>query len=421
MALRNMMKFLKDKKEAPLPQKAQEESGVFLTGEDFPIFRADEVNLAQYQKVPLTELAVLGAAFSTLPESARTITKLVTTNAATDVPIFAGLWPHGVAGTMVDKGLGFSGNIVGNLPGGGTGITGRMRYQLLGQGLPVTNVTNTIVPFDPMNMMVAAALISMNNKLDALQAKAEEILQFLKKEKQAAQRGNLNMLAEIMEEYKQNDQNEKLCALRAVAVQNIKNKAYQDIEFYEGQILDRLKTQKGFHGMQRARELQEEVTADFYEYRLANYLYAYSSFLEILLQKQFGLAAAAAEKMKKYARKYKELYHECRTQIANYQRSAIEAKLLGGIGSVTRTVGEKIAAVPVLSKGPVDEAMISAGNTMGRYNKKIVAQKLEEFSLLEESGMEPFIGNVGRLDLLYTRADAMLTDGENLYLLTKAA
>lgn len=29
MALRNMMKFLKDKKEAPLPQKAQEESGFF--------------------------------------------------------------------------------------------------------------------------------------------------------------------------------------------------------------------------------------------------------------------------------------------------------------------------------------------------------------------------------------------------------
>ena len=185
MALRNMMKFLKDKKEAPLPQKAQEESGFFLTGEDFPIFRADEVNLAQYQKVPLTELAVLGAAFSTLPESARTITKIVSTNAATDVPIFAGLWPHGVAGTMVDKGLGFSGNIVGNLPGGGTGITGRMRYQLLNQGLPVTNITNTIVPFDPMNMMVAAALISMNNKLDALQAKAEEILQFLKKEKKS--------------------------------------------------------------------------------------------------------------------------------------------------------------------------------------------------------------------------------------------
>ncbi len=29
MALRNMMKFLKDKKKAPLPQKAQEESGFF--------------------------------------------------------------------------------------------------------------------------------------------------------------------------------------------------------------------------------------------------------------------------------------------------------------------------------------------------------------------------------------------------------
>ena len=145
-------------------------------------------------------LAALGAAFSTLPEAARTITQTVTKQVGVGTPVFAGLWPDGVFGRMVDKGLGFSGNITGI--DGSSGIVGRMRYKLLDGGLPITTTTNTVIPFDPMTMVVAAALISIDKKLDALQEKAVEILQFLKLEKQSKQRGNLNMLAEIMEEYK---------------------------------------------------------------------------------------------------------------------------------------------------------------------------------------------------------------------------
>jgi hypothetical protein len=316
---------------------------------------------------------------------------------------------------MIDKGKGHSGNILGP----DNKIVGRMRFQQL-DGLPLTTNTSTVIPFNPMTMAVAAALINIDKKLDALQEKAEEILQFLKLEKQSRQRGNLNMLAEITEEYKRDCHNEKMCALRVVAVQDIKREAHQDILFYEEQIGRELRKQRAIHGVQIAQNLLDAVMNEFYEFQLASYLYAYASFLEVMLQKNLEAASAVAKKMESHAKKYSKLYSECRSQIANYQRSAIEAQLIGGLGSAAKTIGQAMASVPVLSKGPVDEALISVGESLGQYNEDTVSKKLETFAPLEDSCMQPFIENTRRLDLLYRRLDSMITDGENLYILAEA-
>lgn len=420
MALKDMMKSLISKNESSVSETSANKANAFLTSEDFPIYQASDVDLSKYQKVPLMELATLGAAFSTLPESARTMTKTVTSQMTLGRPVFAGIWPKGVYGAMIDNGHGFSGNITGIKPQGGTGIVGRMRFDLLQDGLPVTTTSNTVIPLSTMTMVIAATLVSINQQLDALQKKAEEILQFLKAEKQAKQRGNLNMLSEIMEEYKRDCNNEKMCALRVVAVQDIKREAHQNILFYQEQIDGKLQGQKAIHGAQKAQSLLDAVLSEYYEYQLACYLYAYTSFMEIMLQKNYGAASAVAEKMEAHEKKYEELYAQCHAQIANYQRTAIEAQLLGGLGNVAKSVGQKIASVPILSKGPVDEALISAGESLGKLNKDAVVKKLEAFAPLEDSHMTAFIENTRRLDLLYNRPEALLTDGKNLYILKTA-
>ena len=42
-----------------------------------------------------------------------------------------------------------------------------MRYKLLDDGLPVSTTTSTVIPFDPMTLVVAAALMNIDRKLDA--------------------------------------------------------------------------------------------------------------------------------------------------------------------------------------------------------------------------------------------------------------
>ena len=203
-------------------------------------------------------------------------------------------------------------------------------------------------------------------------------------------------------------------------MQAIKREAHRDILFYQEQIAGKLKDQKAFHVAQKAQELLDAVMAEFYEYQLACYLYAYSSFMEMMLQKNYGAASSVAEKMEACAKKYAELYEQCRAQIASYQRSAIETQLLGGLGNAAKSVGQKIASVPILSTGPVDEALISAGESLGKLNRDAVAKKLEAFAPLEDSRMMVFIENTRRMDLLLNRPEAMLTDGENLYIMKAA-
>lgn len=434
MALKDVMKSLIGKKEsrretgitagieagmeAEVQGGTPGEQGMFLTSDSFPIFPASAVDLSRYRSFPLTDLAALGIAFSTLPDAARTITQTATTHIATDMPIFAGLWPEGVAGRMLDRGPGFSGNIA-DLDGS-SGIVGRMRYKLLDGGVPVTTTTNTVLPFDPMTMMMAAALIGIDSRLNDLQEKAEEILQFLKLEKQSKQRGNLNMLSEIMEEYKRDCNNEKVCALRVVAVQDIKREAHQDILFYQEQIARKLRAQRAIHVAQDAQALLDTVISEFYEYQLASYLYAYTSFLEIMLQKNFDAAPVAAERMEAFAGKYSELYADCHAQIANYQRTSIEAQVISGLGNAAKAVGQRIASVSVLSKSSVDATLINAGKSLDRFNSDAVAKRLERLAPLADSRMDAFIRNTRTMELLFSKPEAMITDGKNLYIMEAA-
>lgn len=414
MALRDVIRSLAGKKENAAAKREEENKGRLLTAADFPIMAASDVDLSRYSKVPLLQLAALGAAFATLPEAARTINETVTAHMAADAPAFAGVWPQGAAGQMLDQAQGLSGGLAS--PEG----VGRMRYDLLDGALPLKATASTVIPFDPMTMVVAAALMGMDKKLDALQAKAEETLQFLRLEKQARQRGNLSMLSEIMEEFRQGGSDGKLCALRAVSVQEIRRQAHQDVLFYQEQIARRLREQKAIHGAKNARALLDALMQEFCEFQLAGYLYAYTSFMEALLLRRFEAAGGMADKVEAHAKKYAQLYADCRAQIAVYQRSAIEAKILGGLGQAAKSAGKTIAAMPVVSRGPVDEALISAGDSLGRRNRDAVARSVEAFEPLSDPHMDDFAQSMRRMALLCGRADGMITDGENLYILESA-
>lgn len=421
MALKDLIKSIGGKKDVSNMETKNDIARAIVTSENFLIIRPEENDLSKYRKVPLMEIAALGAAFSTLPEAARTITQTVKMGIDTKETLFVGYNQKGIEGFLRANEYGTVGNIMRVNEQGKQVIAGRMRFKPVEGGLPVTQTATTVIPFDPMTMVIAAALSSINQKLDTLQEKTEEILQFLKLEKQSSQRGNLNMLAEIMEEYRQDCTDEKMCSLRVVAVQDIKREAHKDILFYQEQIAAKLNNQKTLHGEQQAQSFLDAVVEEFAEYQLACYLYAFTSFMEVMLQKNFEKAALVAQKMEACAKRYTELYTACHTQIANYQRTTIEAQMLGSIGKVVKSAGQALASVPVLSRGTVDEALINAGEALGKHNKEAVAQKLQKFEPMEDNRMSAFIENVWTMELLYNRSDAMITDGESLYILEATA
>lgn len=392
-----------------------------MASEAFPVVKVQPDQLAAYKKIPLAGLASLGTAFSQLPESARTIVQTVTQNVGTKETLFVGVNPKGVQGFLRADANGTVGNIMQVNAQGKQVIAGRMRFKALDQ-LPVEETTTTVMHIDPMLMVVAVALMTIEKKLDGIQESVEEVLQFIKLEKQSSQRGNLNMLAEIMDDYKLNCKNEQFCLSRSQIVLAIKKDAHRDILFYQEQIATELQKQKTLHGARDTQQLLDSVSYQFAEYQLACHLYAYSSFLDVMLQRTFDKAIldGVTEKMIDMAKRYEALYSDCHSQIAKYHRSSIEAQIVGGIGVAAKGLGKAIAAVPVIRDGPVDEALISAGDSIGKYNRDAVQKKLQVFETFEADRMAPFIENLQTANLLYNEENAMITDGVHLYLLQPA-
>lgn len=417
MALKDVWKALTGKTDSQELRKEEQSENEIDCSDLFPVVRSSDIDISQYKKIPLSGIAALGSAFSQLPVAARTIVQTTTKTIATDETLFRAINYKGIDGFLKANAFGTTGNIFQINEQGKQIIAGRMRFAPV-DGLPIFETSTTITPFNPTLMVVAVALITIEQKLDGIQKSVEQILQFLKREKQARQRGSLNMLSEIIEEYKQNCGNDKLCALRSGEVQTIKRESMQDIWFYQDQITEDLKKQKALHGSREAQVLLDSVAYAFAEYQLACYIYAFSSFLDILLQKNFDSSTveSAIKNMTDLGKRYNDLYADCHSQIAQYQQTSIETQLVGNVGIAAKSIGKAISTVPFLKEGPVDEALIGVGDSIEKFNKKSVQKKLKLFESFESSKMEAFIENLGTVASLRHNPNSLLTDGENLYI-----
>ena len=287
------------------------------------------------------------------------------------------------------------------------------------ENMPLTQTT-TVMPFDPATMTVAVALMRIEEKLDALQKTAEETLQFLKLDKQSKQRGNLNALSDIFEECRRNGNDASFRALRNVEVQAIRREAQQNMLFYQGQVSRRLQEQSALHDSQAVRGMLNAVADEFREYQLSCYLYAFSTFLDVVLQGRFDdeTLKAVSEKLQTYGQRYTQLYDRCRAQLEGYQKSAVDVWLRDGLGNVARTVGKALSNVPILRDGPVDEALTQAGDQLKQLNKNDLSACLQALEPLHDHRMATFAENIATLDHLCNDENALLTDGTFLYLLT---
>lgn len=319
----------------------------------FTVEEISEMELNKAKKIPISNLALLGTAFSQMSEAARTTVSTVTSEVKME-KLYRGIWPEGANGKLA---FNINGATVGNIMGE-KGIDSRMLFKPIDKVL-VKNTITTVKPLDPTMVAVAVALMEINKKLDGIQSSIDEVLRFLESDKQAKQRGNLRILEEIMEDFKREGNDAEFCQSRNHTVQEIQRDARQDIEFYKTRLETAVKKKKTFHSRRGVREYVDSITTNFAEYQLACYLYAYSAFLDTVLRKDFEEESidSCRNKIIRIAEDYDALFLECRAQIASYQRSSAENKAVGGIGKTADTLGKAIRSIPVIEKGPVDELL----------------------------------------------------------------
>lgn len=420
MDLKKAWKALIKKAPEDKPEAVDTVAGQASETDIFPIVEMSKLRLQSYQRIPLAGIGALGAAFSRLPEGARQLIISKTEQVATKETLFIGCNPKGVAGFLRENQFGTVGNIMQINEQGKEVIAGRMRFKAT-NSIPVTETIKTTMPFDPTLMVAAVAVMAIEQRLDKIQESVENVLRFLELEKQSRQRGNLCKLAEIADDYKIYCEDEAFCNGRDQIVQQIQVNALQDIEFYRERVSSALQKQKLLHTGRDADSFTYSAIREFAEYQLACYLYGYCNFLDVMLRRDFSEIALsrASDKMLKVSKKYDALYAECRAQLEMYRSSTIEAKIIEGAGAVVSGLGKAIGAIPKVRDGDLDERLIEAGRSIGEKKQRIVSDKLEPVADFADNWLGGFVEGLHSIDVMCRTENALITDGEDLYVLKK--
>ena len=361
-----------------------------------PIPIEDEFPMTKYVKVPLSRISALGTAFEPL---AQAVQKVVAGPGVT-----SGLYKVTIpSGTHLAE---FK-NGVGNL-----GTVLDTNNQIAGQA-----VLNPLV-CNPTMIFMAGALASIDKKLDAIQELQKEMMDFLVQKERAELRGNLIFLSDILNNFRFNWNNEMYKNSNHIKVLDIRQKAEEKIILYRDQITSNLKKKHLLHGKKEAQKQINKIQAEFKEYQLALYLHGFSSFLDVMLVGNYKseYLNGIKDKIEKYSWEYRELYTRSYNQLESYLNSSIQASLLKGLKNASKFTGEAIAKVPVLNKGPIDEALIKAGDKLDDIEKQKIMQELRRLVEHQSSCVRPFIENIETMELLHNHNISMAFNKDTVYL-----
>lgn len=362
--------------------------------------RKNSIRLDQCLKVSFKDVTVLGTAFSQLIPALRTITVkgvgyLPVNMAAGDVLKTA------------SKGLYYGAHVT---PAGKSVMTKWAKIDM----------SRAVTPINPAMIMMTAMLANIEKKLDAIHETQTRILSFLEQDKQAEQQGNLNVLTDILQNYKYNWDNEQYLQNHHMKVLDIKQASEKNIIFYQEQIASAIQKLPAIHLDQAVKTAAADLSKQFRNYRIALYLFSFSSFLEVMLLGNFRqeYLEQIASKVQQYSEHYQIQFSKCHDMMKQFSADSLETKMLEGIGNASKALSKLIASTPVRAKDSVAEWLQNSGEKLLLGNDEKTTRTMSVFTCEEKIGSEIFIDSIRNVDIISNQTTGILFDNDALYLAT---
>ncbi len=364
----------------------------------------EKLNLMEYSKIPFGEISALGAAFSSVIFPLQALTQTTMDSGfqlykAVDANNNTIRLQH-----MVHDGLGYATGYIEN----GKMATARMQEV---NTIPITS--KTTIPFNPVIMCMAITLLSLEHKLDDIQKTQHKILDFLRDDKRAKLKGDFDFLFDILSGYKYNWDNDTYIGNIHIKVLDIKQSAQQNIEFFYSSIEKALPRHK-----QIINDRFNDIEADFTDYRTAVYLFSFSSFLEVMLLRNFeeDYLESIVNKIREYNNRYREMYTTCYNCLDKSLQSSIQTNFIGALSGVTSKTGKLISKIPLINSSQIDENLIDMGSRLKDVKEKHPENVMQHFIKFKDNGSLVFIENLSSINKIYNKSVEILFDSDNLYI-----
>lgn len=381
--------------------KANPEMQELMSVDSYPIVSVDKDLSVGHITYSFAEIASLGSVFSALPAALAPVL-----SSKQSGQLYRVIFPKGVSGELLRK---KDGDLIGTIVDKGS-FTGQAILKEAGTKDVVGMMSQSSMLF--MALALTAVTKTLENVLEAQQ----EIIGFLEADKQSKLKADLLTLTDIMSNYKYNWNNAQFKANRDMQLLDIKRDAEANIIFYRDRIRARFDAKESFIHIE-TEKVFNDLYSIFRYYQLALYLFAYSSFLEIMLLENFDSAylQSIEGRINKYAEEYNSFYQECNAKLERYVNTSVQSVLLKGTSIAHKAVGEAIAKTK-LGKTQIDEFFIDNGTKLQDVRNRMNDKLLQAFSANEQSGIDLFMRNIETVDRLYNKQTELLFDQDNIYL-----
>lgn len=360
-------------------------------------------------KVPISELATLGAGVSSL------IPKMAQITQTTSFPV-DGLY------RLVNKGVddvlkqAKDGTFWGALKKA-DGSSKMLKLQSV-DSLAATTTSNMVMPIDPATAMMAVALYSIEKELGKIAEMEREILSFLELEKKAEIEADVETLMDITRKYKTSWDNEHFIASNHKLVLDIQRTARKNTNFYFKKIEERIKNKKLTLSQTQVNSLLKDLENEFKYYRLSLYTYSLASLMEIMLSGNFKEEYISGIKTQiiSMSTTYRNLFEESSIKLEKISSTAIEANMLKGIGTVGNAFGKAIGRIPLVEKGSLDEFLENSGEKLKVNAQSMENKPIKEFAALNNPRTFVFIEKMDDMITIFNHSNSIAFDKDYLYL-----
>lgn len=372
--------------------------------ECFPI--PDDFELEEYKRIPITDIASIGAGMSSLPTVFRTATTQMVTNTQNMYQL-----TNGITLKAASDGSGL-------LRGFEMGANG-IKTQGLFKGVEGLNTTvTTTMPINPATMCMAVAIIGLDKKMDRIIEIEQEILDRIVATERAKLRNNIDFLSEMLRDYKYNWNNERFLDNNHVMALEIKREAGTYIKKYREQIEKNMITKGLIKGDAEVKKAIGKISKDLIEYQIAVYLYAYASFIEVMLQGNFNseYLREVSNRIESNSIQYRELYTNTYNKLLSKVDSTVQSQIVGALSSVGKAAGNLANKSPLLDMLEVDEAFNIGSKKLSKLNSKKKGKELKRLENRQAVYVRPFIENLAVVDKVFNEPVDILFDDEYVYL-----
>lgn len=366
-------------------------------------------NKEDYVKFPKAELFALGMIGSMFIKQTGTVTTTLNMDG-----IYLVTLPKGLHLANFKDGSGISAMAYDK----GNHLKAQARLHKLGG---ITAEQTYIAPLDPATACMALMLLCIDKKLDAIQETQKDILSVIKTKEHGDIKGNIQYLYDILANLKNHYSDEQYKKEYRLKAQDIIQDSYKYIETYKERLKDGISKNKGLHTTIQANKEITSLVEDFAYYRLTIFMFAYAHYVELLLGNTIdeNLVQSELQRLNNLSMDYRKMYTDLYNYLDTLNHTSLDKKAIDVLGNASQELGHMIHKVPLLEKGPVDEALVSLGKNVKKQAKNSLVDSLEYLRNYKQLNVDGFVKQYEKLGYMYSGEASLLFDKNNVYISRK--